>query len=995
MQPIVPSASSVRESFDVTASLRDRSEAQAGKARASDGPAPGAERGAAAWLGDETFGATFGRTLAAQHAVADAAGAMHSTVVYAAINAATDPQLAARLAAGQPVNVWQLEDGQWVELAISIAYFDALAQLCVLVVPPALAHREWQERAAFCAAVGEAATRGAVPAFVRNFITVIGARGLSHLLAQRANQAAEERAVAAQRQDVAAQHAAAQQQRHRLSERAQALQQFDVTLTARERALQDREAQVQLRGVALDGQAHELAARELALAAREAAATAQATAAAQTVVTAAPAARRRTQAPSGVAATLSVAGSVATSAGAAGNVAASAPRSEAASDAAAGVAIAPAPAAVSAANSDRRPRASAPPIGAARRNYWGWAEPRALGNHDALATSRDPVSVQDAPWVRTALTKAPAWLHLPVGPSADPTATAVTLLAANVRADARAQWGLRAYMPRRDGYPLIVLVLTAERERALWTHAAWAFDPAAPDDAAALTELVALCAVRVALVADGQIQDCQVIRAPLGENLGYMLRTAREETATLRAAERVDRALAAMASLAETAWHPSMHDTLAGEFRDDKLRQLTTTTEVRRAVAMARRFSKPSGEEYLVCTRGYPLGQWRELQRQLVAKAIHMGLWMGTELAQFAVAEGLVRSRRDLIVRLDAGFAAIARDSVVFDLDAEAAQDNRAALAREAAARGVTLRAERVAVEAVEVAGVIESRPISTAALDAKRKSNEELVALLAERDTRTAAALALCERGAAEAAHDVLAAVQQMSRAEAVRVLGMCVRLGAAAAPALVTGTHAPKPYVRQGCALALAMLRTPQSTAAVIALLFAEPTDIWREVARAIGQIGPTALAVVAEHVAGLGARATGHERERAAWAMAHIGVRGGAAAIAQMAQGQSLVAPIAAQAETLMPMASRDLTRTAPTDESGTAAGREVTVNRAFSRQFFEHLDVASPSAQPAVIDLELAEEVSIDIDLDEEVNLDAELLEDEDALELADGDMLPVE
>ena len=44
----------------------------------------------------------------------------------------------------------------------------------------------------------------------------------------------------------------------------------------------------------------------------------------------------------------------------------------------------------------------------------------------------------------------------------------------------------------------------------------------------------------------------------------------------------------------------------AGEFRDDKLAQLETAQQVRRAIAIARRFARPSREDYLVCARGYP-----------------------------------------------------------------------------------------------------------------------------------------------------------------------------------------------------------------------------------------------------------------------------------------------------------------------------------------------------------------------------------------------------
>ena len=185
-----------------------------------------------------------------------------------------------------------------------------------------------------------------------------------------------------------------------------------------------------------------------------------------------------------------------------------------------------------------------------------------------------------------------------------------------------------------------------------------------------------------------------------------------------------------------------------------------------------------------------------------------------------------------------------------------------------------------------------------------------------------------------------MIAAVKKMSRAEAVRVLGMSVKFGAAAAPPLVEGLASSKAFLRHGCALALALLRTEDGTLAVIELLLNEPTEIWREVARAIGQIGPPALMPLAASYGRLGELATPAAQERVAWAMAHVGVRGGKTAIESMAGGQSVVAPVARKALELLGSAA---TRSGPPRSNrsaeGSQPGRDVTVNRAFSRRFFE--------------------------------------------------------
>jgi hypothetical protein len=226
-----------------------------------------------------------------------------------------------------------------------------------------------------------------------------------------------------------------------------------------------------------------------------------------------------------------------------------------------------------------------------------------------------------------------------------------------------------------------------------------------------------------------------------------------------------------------------------------------------------------------------------------------------------------------------------------------------------------------------------------------------------------------------------VIDAVQKMSRAEAVRVLGMSVKFGDAAKAPLMQGLASSKAFLRHGCALALALLRTEDGTQAVIDLLLTEPTEIWREVARAIGQVGPTALLPLASTYGRLGDKATPAVEERVAWAMAHVAVRGGKGAVETMAGGQSVVAPVAKHALELHASAAKDQTRVRPGAE-GSQAGRDVTVNRAFSRKFFESLEQGIPDAGQAGLEaldasgpMEVLDEADVimdDEDADEELD-----------------------
>jgi HEAT repeat protein len=190
-----------------------------------------------------------------------------------------------------------------------------------------------------------------------------------------------------------------------------------------------------------------------------------------------------------------------------------------------------------------------------------------------------------------------------------------------------------------------------------------------------------------------------------------------------------------------------------------------------------------------------------------------------------------------------------------------------------------------------------------------------------------------------------LIAAVMKMSRREAVRVLAMAVKFGDAAKPALLDGLASSKAFLRHGSALALALLRSEDATRAVIELLLSEPTELWREIARAIGQIGSAALAPLVRHYEGL--REPAAMEDRVAWAMAHIGVRGGKSAIEAIAAERSIVTPIATKALDLVALAASDHISKLPDEAASTSRSwRDLTVNHAFSRQFFEALDQGLP-------------------------------------------------
>ncbi len=559
---------------------------------------------------------------------------------------------------------------------------------------------------------------------------------------------------------------------------------------------------------------------------------------------------------------------------------------------------------------------------------------------------------------------------------------------------------VRILLHRAATYPVIVVVLgppAALRVPSPTQLAILTLDIAADADRQVLAALAKRFEIAVDLVSRGKRVRRVKLIAPLSENVGFIIRAAEDHLRGLMSSSGAESEVSY--SRAVDLVRGAGYDLLGinhadtSEFRDDKLAQLQTAQQLRRAIAMARRFARPSREDYLVCTRGFPLPRWRELRRHVLESAVAWGLWMGAELAQVAVSEGLARSRRDLIVKLDRGFDTLKAHATAFDIDEDAASDNQKAIAEEARALGVDLERRRpsstppgngesiASDEVSAVSGSINSTP---ARGTPRPTPSGDLIAQLDDKHKRLAAALELCDRAEAPTASKVIEAATKMSRAEAVRVLGMSVKFGDAAKTPLLTGLGSNKGYLRHGCALALAMLRTEDGTQAVIDLLMSEPTEIWREVARAIGQVGPAALLPLASTYGRLGEATTPALSERVAWAMAHVAVRGGKAAVETMAGGQSVVAPVARQALEFHASAANDQVRVRP-GANGSQAGRDVTVNRAFSRRFFEALEQGLPDAgQAGLVDLEASQPMEM---LDE-----SDLIEDEDEAELDESDLI---
>jgi len=951
---------------------------------------------------------SLGKTQTSTVHVAGPRGELVAAQVYTTIDAVSDPELVDRLHTDEPgrgLNVVRFDGGDLVRVAVPIVYHDPAAELLVLVLADAHRHRELEERIKLYERMRD--DEASVPAYAKRFDVVYGASGLRAYLEERAQAALDQarvnessRDAERRRTELAAREGELERARAEHDKRTRELERRAIELDVARAELASKSAEIDRAKVELQRARVEVerlrseARNRVIAAAQKAPPPAESLSEATTIgpPPSHPTSESQVTMPVPREVVEEVSSDILTSAPTVnghadeahsfvGRIDESVPFENVRPD--------------SQSELDTGDHLSLPPPPAARPT-----RDDAMTASAIIPPGSDPLTTETIELPLDVVTD--AWLDRAMAaPASSFTVEQGTVRLALVAGDhiVRGFGGLvdvRVLLHRATSYPVITLVVgppAALRVPSPTQLVLLTLDIAADRDRQVLAALARKFELVVELIARGKRIRRFKLVAPLHENVGYIVRAAEDHLRGVQA--EGEPSLARARELVQGAGFDvlGVEQPDAAELRDDKLAQLQTAQQLRRAIAIARRFARPSREDYLVCTRGFPLPRWRELRRHVLESAVAWGLWMGPELAQVAVSEGLARSRRDLVQKLHHGFEALKRNPAAFDIDDGAAADNEQALAEEARALGVELaapgpgtngRAATGGIKTSEEVSVVSGSIGATPPTGMPRvKSTDELLAALGKKDQRLAAALELCERADARAAAPVIHAATQMSRADAVRVLGMSVKFGDAAKIPLLEGLASSKAFLRHGCALALALLRTEDGTQAVIDLLLTEPTEIWREVARAIGQVGPTALLPLASTYGRLGDKATPATTERVAWAMAHVAVRGGKAAVETMAGGASIVAPVAKHALELHASAAKDQVRVRPGAE-GSQAGRDVTVNRAFSRRFFEALEQGIPDAgQAELVALEASGPMEV---LDE-----ADLIEDDDE-ELDESDLI---
>jgi hypothetical protein len=545
--------------------------------------------------------------------------------------------------------------------------------------------------------------------------------------------------------------------------------------------------------------------------------------------------------------------------------------------------------------------------------------------------------------------------------------------AAGLDALRRADLSVMVQLHRFPASPLIDLAIVpsaVEAEAKTPSALFFVFDPAAEADRVLLSKLAEKCAFHLDLFdEESRPTASRRVHAPLEENVRHLLARAVEALEAIapeaRSFPEASRAFGEMG--VDDRLGRKQHN-----FSSESFLELPSPAAARLALGILSYWSEPENEDYLLLLKSFPLGYWRAIEERVVRRAIDFGLRLPPALVDFALAQRLSSSKEELLRSLLSSFAEVSLRLKPSDLDPIQEWENWKLLLADSVELGVQVdpEIEELAASAGKKVGPVEDEGVAGG--DLTVLPEDQLLALLGDRDLRRDAALEVCDRRIVSALGAVMNAVCNMTRSEVARVLPSMVQLGADAIPFFSKGLRHRKSFLRQGCALALGQARAVEALEPLMDMLLSEPTNIWKEAARAIGDVGPRALGAL---IAGV-RLADGEGRERIAWALAQSALDAQSLGeVEAMAEGRDpLLAKVAKRALDIL-----DDVRHNDLEVRGGKPMKEQTIVRAFSKRFFESMSgEAAAAPERHVIE---QEEVLGDMDIiEEEV-----VVEDDDILE----------
>jgi len=470
------------------------------------------------------------------------------------------------------------------------------------------------------------------------------------------------------------------------------------------------------------------------------------------------------------------------------------------------------------------------------------------------------------------------------------------------------------------------------------------------------------------------------IRAPMAENVADILRRADVQLESMEQLHRdFTAAVEDYAAMGEDRLGRKQHN-----FSPDSYQKLPSPAAARLALGIVSYWSEPDNQDYLLLVKSFPVSYWRDIRRRVVKRALDFGLALSPPLTDFAMEEKMATTREDLLHAAVSSFAEVSLRLKPSDLDPAQEWENWKLLLADCAVEGVQVDPK---IEELAAAAARRVEPVvdeTAPGGDLSLLAEDELLPLLTEREMRRDAALELCERGEPKYLDPVYNAVCNMTRSEVARVLPALIQFGEEATPLLVKGLRHRKSFIRQGSALALGSMKSEEAALEpLIDMLLSEPTNVWREAARALGDMGPLAIGAL---IAGV-KTADGEGRERIAWGLAQVAITDeGNAEVEAMSKGKNTrLARVASRAlELFSQVVQHD-------DEvRGIKPLTESTIVRSFSRRFYE-----SMQGEISELDEEDILEEALDLGDATEAEIALDDVEDDQAEELDESDILEEE
>lgn len=411
-------------------------------------------------------------------------------------------------------------------------------------------------------------------------------------------------------------------------------------------------------------------------------------------------------------------------------------------------------------------------------------------------------------------------------------------------------------------------------------------------------------------------------------------------------------------------------DALAIEGVEERLAQTKVTiapgayqhivgaSEAVRALDHLDRVSRKETLARLLEVEGLPMAEYDAIRRRVLAGSLEHGIVAPRRFWRRVVASGLAEDLGDYVVKL-AQHREV-HEGEEGDLDAAAAHEAWQSILdvcmRKDLKPPAPLRRALDLPETLPSPG--SNAPVAAAGvIDVVDATSEPtLVARLADHRTRLGTASALLQSGRAtprELQH-VFEALEHFDNDELLAILPDLSELGPRAVTGMVGKLNSERRELRQAAAILLGMSLDPDALGPLSDALVVEPTNVWLDVARALGGFGPIALRRLCQ----LLRRDAGSAREqtaieRVARALAEIalsdGLADGSPENGQARPGRDAVAALAdAPDPRVSAAARRALATLRDVSESGAAIRgelplAEVTEVRGFSRRAYEAIMV----------------------------------------------------